>query len=183
MVYCHSSRPTRVQEGREGIKLKSSANLLELEVLDRFSLRLILDSLASQGLNAVGPVTRPWFVFWISHALEILSDFDERHWSPQALVASSMTTNSMCNVIKQHEKSLSDMMFCLVLYCYPAIFRDQVASFLLHCQDPTGGFAGGPQQLPHLAPTYAAVSALMVAGTEEAYQVGQQEPFEDVLGG
>ena len=47
----------------------------------------------------------------------------------------------------------------------------QVASFLMHCQDASGGFAGGPQQLPHLAPTYAAVSALMVAGTEEAYKV------------
>lgn len=47
----------------------------------------------------------------------------------------------------------------------------QLASFLAHCQDPTGGFAGGPSQLPHLAPTYAAVSALMVAATPEAYRV------------
>ncbi len=77
------------------------------------------------GLDA----SRPWFVFWISHAMEILGDFDEQRWSPQ------------------------------------------VASFLSHCQDSTGGFAGGPSQLPHLAPTYAAVSALMVAGTEEAYKV------------
>ena len=77
------------------------------------------------GLDA----SRPWFVFWISHAMEILGDYDEQRWSPQ------------------------------------------VASFLSHCQDSTGGFAGGPSQLPHLAPTYAAVSALMVAGTEEAYKV------------
>ena len=52
-----------------------------------------------------------------------------------------------------------------------SVASPQVASFLLHCQDASGGFAGGPQQLPHLAPTYAAVSALMVAGTEEAYKV------------
>eukprot|EP00438_Fugacium_kawagutii_P015621 Skav212792 [mRNA] locus=scaffold159:497156:505797:- [translate_table: standard] len=77
------------------------------------------------GLDA----SRPWFVYWISHAMEVLGDFDEQHWSPQ------------------------------------------LASFLAHCQDPTGGFAGGPSQLPHLAPTYAAVSALMVAGTPEAYRV------------
>ena len=46
---------------------------------------------------------------------------------------------------------------------------------MLFFQDPTGGFAGGPSQLPHLAPTYAAVSALMVAGTEEAYQARHLE--------
>ena len=56
--------------------------------------------------------------------------------------------------------------------------RGQVASFLLHCQDASGGFAGGPQQLPHLAPTYAAVSALMVAGTEEAYKVPKPEDLK-----
>lgn len=29
---------------------------------------------------------------------------------------------------------------------------------------------GGPGQLPHLAPTYAAVLALCILGTEEAYK-------------
>ena len=32
-----------------------------------------------------------------------------------------------------------------------------------------GGYGGGPQQLPHCAPTYAAVLALLTIGTEEAY--------------
>ena len=32
-----------------------------------------------------------------------------------------------------------------------------------------GGYGGGPQQLPHCAPTYAAVLALLTVGTEEAY--------------
>ena len=31
------------------------------------------------GLDA----SRPWFVFWISHAMEVLGDFEEQHWSPQ----------------------------------------------------------------------------------------------------
>ena len=30
-------------------------------------------------------------------------------------------------------------------------------------------FAGGPGQLPHLAPTYASVMALCTIGTEEAF--------------
>lgn len=77
------------------------------------------------GLDA----SRPWFVYWISHALEVLGAYDE------------------------------------------AVRAPQVASFLSHCQDPTGGFAGGPKQLPHLAPSYAAVSAIVIAGTPEAYSI------------
>ncbi|KAJ3161798.1 hypothetical protein HDU86_006569 [Geranomyces michiganensis] len=42
---------------------------------------------------------------------------------------------------------------------------------LAACQDPEGGFSGGPGQLPHVAPTYAAVSALAIIGTEEAFAV------------
>jgi protein farnesyltransferase subunit beta len=36
---------------------------------------------------------------------------------------------------------------------------------LLAMQHPSGGFAGGPGQLPHLLPTYAAVCALAIAGS------------------
>ena len=32
------------------------------------------------------------------------------------------------------------------------------------CQNPNGGFGGGPKQASHLLPTYAAVSALAVVG-------------------
>ena len=41
-------------------------------------------------------------------------------------------------------------------------------AFLARCQDASGGFGGGPGQLPHLAPTYAAVSALLTLGGDEA---------------
>ncbi|CAL8469676.1 g9217 [Coccomyxa elongata] len=43
-----------------------------------------------------------------------------------------------------------------------------VVNFLRACQAPTGGFGGGPSQLPHLAPTYAAVSTLVTIGEEAA---------------
>ncbi|XP_071618507.1 protein farnesyltransferase subunit beta [Heliangelus exortis] len=46
-----------------------------------------------------------------------------------------------------------------------------VCQFLGRCQSPQGGFGGGPGQHPHLAPTYAAVSALCIIGTQEAYGV------------
>lgn len=81
------------------------------------------------GLDA----SRPWFVFWISHAMEVLGVYDEKVWAPQ------------------------------------------VASFLAACQHPAGGFGGGPMQLAHLAPTYAATAALIVAGDEVAYRAIDRE--------
>ncbi|MEQ2290731.1 hypothetical protein AMECASPLE_006091, partial [Ameca splendens] len=56
-----------------------------------------------------------------------------------------------------------------------------VCQFLAHCQSPTGGFAGGPGQHAHLAPTYAAVNALCIIGTEEAYSVIDREKLLDFL--
>ncbi len=35
-------------------------------------------------------------------------------------------------------------------------------------QHPEGGFGGGPYQLAHLAPTYAAVAALVTLGGQDA---------------
>lgn len=87
------------------------------------------------GLDA----SRPWFVFWISHALEVLGAYDEDVWAPR------------------------------------------VASFLAQCQDPEGGFGGGPGQLPHLAPTYAATAALLVAGSEEAWRALDRAKTYDFL--
>lgn len=40
--------------------------------------------------------------------------------------------------------------------------------FLSRCQDPDGGYGGGPGQMPHLATTYAAVSCLVTIGGETA---------------
>jgi len=47
----------------------------------------------------------------------------------------------------------------------------KIVTFLAKCQSPTGGFGGGPGQYPHLASTYAAMSALCTIGTQEAYDV------------
>lgn len=50
-------------------------------------------------------------------------------------------------------------------------FAEKVTSVMSSCQHPTGGFGGGPFQIPHLATTYAAVSALVCIGTEEALSI------------
>jgi len=46
-----------------------------------------------------------------------------------------------------------------------------VAEFLRLCQCAGGGFGGGPGQLAHLAPTYAAVMALAELGGGAALRV------------
>lgn len=46
--------------------------------------------------------------------------------------------------------------------------EDNVVDFLSRCQDPNGGYGGGPGQLPHLATTYAAVNALITVGGERS---------------
>ncbi|XP_030953974.1 protein farnesyltransferase subunit beta isoform X1 [Quercus lobata] len=46
--------------------------------------------------------------------------------------------------------------------------ENNVVDFLSRCQDPNGGYGGGPGQLPHLATTYAAVNALITVGGERS---------------
>lgn len=43
--------------------------------------------------------------------------------------------------------------------------------FLRRCQNQSGGFGGGPQQISHCAPTYASTLSLLILGTPEAYKV------------
>lgn len=48
---------------------------------------------------------------------------------------------------------------------------DNVVTFLSKCQNPSGGFGGGPMQFSHFATTYAAVNACVIVGTERAYEM------------
>ncbi|XP_057447464.1 protein farnesyltransferase subunit beta [Lotus japonicus] len=46
--------------------------------------------------------------------------------------------------------------------------EDHTIDFLNRCQDPNGGYAGGPGQMPHLATTYAAVNTLITLGGQKS---------------
>ncbi|KAK7266117.1 hypothetical protein RIF29_18757 [Crotalaria pallida] len=46
--------------------------------------------------------------------------------------------------------------------------HDNTIDFLNRCQDPNGGYAGGPGQMSHLATTYAAVNSLITLGGQKA---------------
>ncbi|CAO1321505.1 unnamed protein product [Diamesa hyperborea] len=56
-----------------------------------------------------------------------------------------------------------------------------VVTFLTKCRHPTGGFGGGPGQLPHLAPTYAAVNALSLIETKESHAAIDLEGIKSFL--
>uniref|UniRef100_A0A1B0BUH6 Protein farnesyltransferase subunit beta n=1 Tax=Glossina palpalis gambiensis TaxID=67801 RepID=A0A1B0BUH6_9MUSC len=58
---------------------------------------------------------------------------------------------------------------------------DAVVQFLTKCRHPEGGFAGGPDQYPHLAPTYAAVNSLAMIGTPSAYRAINRDSLERFL--
>jgi protein farnesyltransferase subunit beta len=56
-----------------------------------------------------------------------------------------------------------------------------VIHFLKNCRHPNGGFAGGPNQYPHLAPTYAAVLALCLIETDESFEAIDFEGIKNFL--
>ncbi|KAG1143314.1 hypothetical protein G6F37_007069 [Rhizopus arrhizus] len=58
----------------------------------------------------------------------------------------------------------------LLEYKFTPDITERLVSTIKHWQLPSGGFGGGGDQLGHLATTYAAVNALAIAGTKEAYK-------------
>jgi len=63
----------------------------------------------------------------------------------------------------------------------PGPIAADVVSFLKCCQSPSGGFGGSPKQIPHLAPSYAAVCALMSLGGEAALGAVDRQAMFDFL--
>ena len=90
----------------------------------------------SQGYECLD-ASRPWLVYWLLHSLELLEETITEEEKDDIVAFLSL-----CQVNSQ-SKTLN----------HPPCM-----------QDPCGGFAGGPGQLAHLAPTYAAVNALCILG-------------------
>ncbi|GLV39572.1 Farnesyl transferase beta subunit [Carabus blaptoides fortunei] len=63
----------------------------------------------------------------------------------------------------------------------PSTLQSQIVQFLAKCQNPEGGFSGGPGQSSHLAPTYAAVNTLCIIGTQEAYDAINRDALQRFL--
>eukprot|EP00803_Ostreobium_quekettii_P001825 evm.model.scf_234.7 EVM.evm.TU.scf_234.7 scf_234:77935-79852(+) len=59
---------------------------------------------------------------------------------------------------------------------------EDVIAFLRRCQHPSGGYGGGPGQLPHLASSYAAVAAaLTIGGPAALASVHRSSMFDFIL--
>lgn len=56
--------------------------------------------------------------------------------------------------------------------------ENSIIQFLASCQCETGGFGGGPNQIAHLASTYAAVMALVTIGTQNAFDIIDRPKLE-----
>jgi protein farnesyltransferase subunit beta len=61
-------------------------------------------------------------------------------------------------------------------------YRDRLVSTVRPMQNAMGGFAGGHEQMSHLAPTYAIVLALSMVGGEEALEVIDRKAMWQWLG-
>lgn len=123
--------------------------------------------------------SRPWICYWIAHALALLGAlpaFDDGDAGGAGLGAGLGTA-----VVEELDDDASDSLETETETREGSEWRGmahRMADFLGRCQcvsgfvgETPGGFAGGPGQLAHLAPTYAAVNALVTLGTEEALSV------------
>ncbi|CAE7694574.1 FNTB [Symbiodinium sp. CCMP2592] len=95
----------------------------------------------------------PWFVFWISHALEILDDFSETLWSPQVLiqefVAGAIAVASMLHLLTDE-------------------LLEGVPEYIRRCQTWEGGIAGEEGLEAHGGYSYCGLAALCIAGRADA---------------
>ena len=93
--------------------------------------------------------SRAWLLYWILHGLSLLGvEYDGKsgHLTAKAFVASE----GLASLLKRAPRKQA----CL--------------DFIESCQNPSGGFGGGPQQLSHIATTYASVAALFIVGGKDA---------------
>eukprot|EP01012_Entosiphon_sulcatum_P054274 TRINITY_DN7491_c0_g1_i2.p1 TRINITY_DN7491_c0_g1~~TRINITY_DN7491_c0_g1_i2.p1 ORF type:complete len:491 (+),score=66.37 TRINITY_DN7491_c0_g1_i2:1028-2500(+) len=97
--------------------------------------------------------SRVWLFYWLVHSLELLG-VELPDGPPEEGIAGA--SESVVRI-------------------------PHAVDFLRRCftfeAEGCGGYGGGPGQQPHLAPTYAAVMALCVLGTPEAYASIPREPL------
>ncbi|KAJ3341393.1 hypothetical protein HDU83_006624 [Entophlyctis luteolus] len=136
-------------------EVQDPASTAKLRLSREAHVRFLRAALTRLGPNYVSlDASRPWILYWTLHALDLLD------YSPSESERSRSVARCVIFVIEQP-------------------FRDSRASSAVNvldrCQDRhRGGFGGGPGQFGHLATTYAAVHALAVIGTKEAFDCIQR---------
>lgn len=108
-------------------------------------------SYLKKGLNGLGSwgaaldASKPWVLYWILHALDLLE-----------VSLDSTTIQRYKQIMKRRNRETHSI---------------RSVATLKNWQLSTGGFGGGIDQLGHLATTYAAVNAIAITGTQEAYDL------------
>ncbi|VDN14958.1 unnamed protein product [Dibothriocephalus latus] len=97
--------------------------------------------------------SQPWLAYWMVHALRLLN-----------FRISDSQKRDLVSLLKSCQ-------VCLMLCC------ELIFSF----QHPDGGFAGGPKQLAHLAPTYGAINCLASLVCVDALDVIDRQKLGDWL--
>jgi protein farnesyltransferase subunit beta len=112
------------------------------------------------GLDA----SRPWFVYWITHALDILGEEDSgqdvAEFLSKCLSPGPKTAVSNPTTSAGTESDIEHV---------PAEAPE------------TLGYGGGPCQIPHLAPTYAAVMASVIAGPDAFKRIPKKQLYSFIL--
>lgn len=120
--------------------------------------------------------SRTWIVYWCMHGLHLLqepltADIIDDILDFLARSAANLYNNLfeniyiyICSTYFVHSRC--DLVFKLIVlhsHLWAELFF-----ICSRCQSKDGGFGGGPGQLPHLAPTYASINALVTIGTSQA---------------
>jgi protein farnesyltransferase subunit beta len=116
--------------------------------------------------------SRPWMIYWALTGLYLLGE-DVSPYRDRCVFSTSRKWPTICPSFAARMVSL-DCQF--VEYNFYAIsikcsdnFLSSVISTLTPMRNRDGGFGGGPGQLSHLAPTYAAILSLVMVGGDEAF--------------
>jgi len=123
-------------------------------------------SLLKPGFRSLD-ASRPWLLFWIVHGLSLLGIEYEgtgENLTPASWYPFSPVTEELARTLGGAPSKTS----CL--------------GFVASCQNSSGGYGGGPQQLSHVATTYAAVAALVVVGGRDALEQVDREALASFLG-
>ncbi|QDZ17972.1 beta subunit of protein farnesyltransferase [Chloropicon primus] len=117
------------------------------------------------GLKQLSPgfasldASRPWLLYWVVHGLSLLGfEYERGDTGGEKLVPAAW--------YPYHEEVSEQLRSALER----APNKRACLDFLGSCQNPSGGYGGGPQQLSHIATTYAAVAALVIVGGKGALE-------------
>nr|BAN21117.1 protein farnesyltransferase beta subunit [Riptortus pedestris] len=118
--------------------------------------------------------------------LVVNPDFPElqKHWTKDYLINNLLTDKLQYEVYDCNRGWLCYWIIhslSLLDYELDDVSKSCVVKFLSSLQNEDGGFGGGPNQFSHLAPTYAAVNALCIIGTEDAFKAINRKTLLEFL--